>query len=464
MEQHRFHLYDSHTATKRPFEPIEPGCVRLYACGMTVYDYCHIGHARGMVVFDMVTRYFRDCGFDVKYVRNITDVDDKIIARAVQNSETSESLTARFIDLMHEDEAGLQILSPDMEPRATDYIEQMIELIGELIDSGHAYQGDSGDVYFSVKSTKNYGSLSKRDLEKLRSGSRVEVVDDKRDPLDFVLWKMAKPDEPSWESPWGAGRPGWHSECVVMASSLLGAPFDIHGGGMDLKFPHHENEIAQANCIGDGSFANYWMHVGLLGVNDEKMSKSLNNFITIREALDQYPAEVLRYFFISSHYRSPLNFSEQTMQQIHQSLERLYTALRDLEDHAPIPYDVNQQLHAFHDAMHDDFNTPLALSVLFDLGKLINKLREEGRAGEAHFVADILKRCAYPLGILQMPPQSFLQQANTEDAALIESLIEQRNTARSEKDWSRADELRQQLTEMGVELEDGAAGTTWRRI
>ncbi len=463
MNQQDFYLYDSHAGQKRKLVPVREGHMSIYACGMTVYDYCHIGHARGMVVFDVVARYLRDCGYAVNYVRNITDIDDKIIARALENSEHCDDLTKRFINFMHEDESGLNILSPDYEPKATEYIEQMIDLIAQLIAQGNAYQGAGGDVYFAVKSIPNYGSLSKRDVDEMRSGARIEVATDKKDPMDFVLWKMAKVGEPHWNSPWGAGRPGWHSECVVMSSAILGAPFDIHGGGMDLKFPHHENEIAQACCIDNGDFANYWMHVGLLRVNDEKMSKSLNNFLTIRDALQQYSAEVLRYFFISSHYRSPLNFTNDTMQQVANSLSRLYTSMRDLGEIDAEPFDVNEYLHAFHDAMHDDFNTPLALSALFEFSKLINILKSEDKLGQAKFVADILRRCASPLGILQLQPEEYLQQ-DSGDVAEIEKLIVARDLARAERNWQLADELRDRLTAMGIELEDKAGKTNWRKL
>jgi cysteinyl-tRNA synthetase len=463
MNQQDLYLYDSHAGQKRKFIPVRAGHVSIYACGMTVYDYCHIGHARGMVIFDVVSRYLRDCGYVVNYVRNITDIDDKIIARAVENSEQCDALTERFINLMHEDEFSLNILSPDYEPRATEYIEQMIDLIAQLIAQGHAYQGASGDVYFAVKSIPNYGSLSKRDVDEMRSGARVEIASDKKDPMDFVLWKMAKVDEPQWDSPWGAGRPGWHSECVVMSSAILGSPFDIHGGGMDLKFPHHENEIAQACCIANGDFANYWLHVGLLGVNDEKMSKSLNNFLTIRDALQQYSAEVLRYFFVSAHYRSPLNFTHDTMQQVANSLSRLYSSMRDLEKIDAEPYNVNEYLHAFHDAMHDDFNTPLALASLFEFSKIINKLKLENKLGQAKFVADVLCRCAASLGILQLKPEEYLQQTPV-DTAEVEKLILARDVARAEKNWQLADELRDRLAAMGLELEDKAGKTTWRKL
>jgi cysteinyl-tRNA synthetase len=461
--QYDFHLYNSLTGKKALFEPLQPKTLKLYVCGMTVYDHCHIGHARGMVVFDAVQRYFRQCGWGVTYVRNITDIDDKIIRRAKENQESESDLTARFIQKMHEDEASLGIQSPDHEPKATDYVSGMVALIEKLIDRGHAYAPGNGDVYFSVASAKDYGVLSKRDVEKLRSGARIEVNGNKRDPLDFVLWKAAKDGEPSWTSPWGDGRPGWHSECVVMATGLLGQPFDVHGGGMDLKFPHHENELAQASCCSDAGFARYWMHVGLLQVNDEKMSKSLNNFITICDAVEQYGAEVLRYFFLSGHYRSPVNFTEATLKQNKQALTRLYTALRGLDTQDGDEALASAHVNAFHHAMHDDFNTPLAMASLFAMAKAIQKHRQAGELKAAVALAKAMVHCAAPLGLLQKEPELFLQGEAGEDDTEIDALVAKRNAARASRDFALADRIRDDLLARGIIMEDSAGETRWRR-
>lgn len=459
-------IYDTLSGEKRPFQPIKPNEVSLYACGMTVYDYCHIGHARSMIVFDMVVRYLKLRGYKVTFVRNITDIDDKIIKRANENNEASSELTERFIGYMHEDEKALKLNAPDHEPRATEYVGEIINFIQLLIEKDVAYVAENGDVCFEIAKFNGYGKLARRDLEKLKSGARVDIAEGKKDPLDFVLWKLAKPGEPQWDSPWGSGRPGWHIECSAMSSTLLGQPFDIHGGGMDLKFPHHENEIAQSEACFHKPFANTWMHVGLLNVNDEKMSKSLNNFFTIREVLEEYHPEVVRYFMMAAHYRSPVNFSKSNLQQASQSLVGLYTALRGL----PLA-NVNQTISKenpyvarFYQAMDDDFNTAAALSVLFELAHEINRLKEAGHLDEAAQAGQFLKELGYVLGILQEVPDAFLQGDVAADfAASVEQLIAARNSARAEKNWTEADRIRNELQALGVVIEDGAAGTTWRR-
>lgn len=454
-------LYNSLTGLKETFKPLKSGEIKIYACGQTVYDYCHIGHARSMIVFDMVVRFLRSQQYKVTFVRNITDIDDKIIKRAQERSETCDALTQRFIDIMHDDEKALGLVPVDHEPRATEFIAPIIALIQTLIDEGAAYVAGNGDVCFAVRKCKDYGKLSKRKIEDLIAGARIEIGESKNDPLDFALWKLAKPNEPQWESPWGPGRPGWHIECSAMAGTLLGQPFDIHGGGMDLKFPHHENEIAQSECAYHKPFANTWMHVGLLNVNGEKMSKSLNNFFTIRDVLAEYSAEVIRYFMLSSHYRSPVNYSEENMQQAHQSLSRLYTALRGLplsKNTSPIPEN-------FTDAMCDDFNSPLALAELFELAKEINILREKNNLAEAAEKASLLKSLGEIFGILQMDSEIFLQgSVDQAFAATVEKLIADRVIARKNKDFAASDRIRDELKAMGVVIEDGAAGTTWRKL
>lgn len=459
-------IYDSLAGKKREFHPIKPNEVKLYVCGMTVYDYCHIGHARAMIVFDMVVRYLRARGYKVTFVRNITDIDDKIIRRANENNESCESLTNRFIDIMHEDEKSLGLLPVDHEPRATGYIAEIISLIQTLIKEGIAYQAGNGDICFEVHKFSEYGKLAKRDLEKLISGARVGIEEGKRDPLDFVLWKLAKAGEPEWDSPWGKGRPGWHIECSAMASELLGQPFDIHGGGMDLKFPHHENEIAQSEAAHHTTFANNWMHVGLLTVNDEKMSKSLNNFFTIQEVLAQYHPEIIRYFMLSAHYRSPVNFSKENLNQAHQSLRTLYMAMRGFENLTDSSIRKSDQFFdKFYDAMDDDFNTPIALSVLFDVAHEINRLKESREFEQATAYAAQLKSMSVVFGILQSDPEEFLRgDVSLEFAAQVESLIAKRNLARAERNWAGADQIRDELKAMGVLIEDGANGTSWRRI
>ena len=455
-------IYDSLHQDKREFVPLTPGEVTLYVCGNTVYDDCHIGHARAAVVFDMVARTFRALDYRLTWVRNITDIDDKIIQRALLNQETTEALTERVINTMHQDEKAIGVLPPDHEPRATDYVPQMIALIQRLIDQQMAYAANNGDVYFSVKSYPDYGQLSRRDVDALMTGVRIDTNEDKRNPLDFALWKNAKPDEPSWSSPWGDGRPGWHIECSAMAAELLGETIDIHGGGMDLKFPHHENEIAQSQAAHGCTLANYWMHVGLLTINDEKMSKSLGNSITIGEFLSDHHPEVLRHFMLGSHYRSPINYTESAIANSQQALERLYTAIRGLEHGVDIDAE-HPKYKAFLDAMSDDFNTPQAFAVLFDLTREINRLRQDGDMTQALKLATIMRSCGALLGVLQEGADTFLQsRAQQLDVDAIDRLVQARDLARTQKDWQQADELRQQLDDLGVILEDTAKGTQWR--
>lgn len=459
-------IYNSLTKQKAVFIPIEPGKVSLYVCGMTVYDYCHVGHARVMVVFDVVARYLRSLGYKVTYVRNITDIDDKIIQRATENGEDFKDLTIRFIQAMHEDAEALGVLEPDIEPRATQSIPEIIAMLQKLLDNGYAYVTDSGDMCYSVQKFKAYGKLSGKKLEELRAGERVEVDNYKRDPLDFVLWKAAKPDEPSWDSPWGKGRPGWHIECSAMSTSCLGNHFDIHGGGMDLQFPHHENEIAQSEGATGETFVNVWMHNGFVRIDDEKMSKSLGNFFTVREVLERYQPEVLRYFILTSHYRSPLNYSDQELDAAKQALSRFYTALRGLpisETEATCSDDCYAQ--RFNAAMDDDFNTPEALAVLFELSHEINKVRDSDKI-KAVELASELRRLGGILGLLQADPESFLQEGGNEGSlsvAEIEQLIAERQAAREARDWKLADKIRADLENQGIVLEDGKQGTIWRR-
>ncbi len=459
-------IYNSLTRKKEPLRTIEPGHVRMYVCGMTVYDYSHIGHARVLVVFDMVVRYLRSRGYKVTYVRNITDIDDKIIRRAHDNGEAMDALTARFIDAMHEDERALYVLPPDIEPRATGNIDTIIDMITALVAKGYAYAAGNGDVYYRVRRFPTYGRLAGKSLEDLQVGARVEPGEAKEDPLDFVLWKAAKPGEPSWASPWGPGRPGWHIECSAMSTACLGHHFDIHGGGADLQFPHHENEIAQSEAATGETFVNTWMHVGFVRVNEEKMSKSLGNFFTIREVLAKYDPEVLRYFILSSHYRSPLNYSDESLDNAKAALDRLYTALKD----APAGNDASETEDAeaarFFAAMDDDFNTPVAFSGLFDLAREINRLREMGaKPQEIGRRAATLRGLGAVLGLLGRDPQAYLQGAGAggPPAEDIEALIAARRAARQAKNWAESDRIRDQLKAQGVVLEDGPAGTTWRR-
>jgi cysteinyl-tRNA synthetase len=467
-------IYNTLAREKQKFTPIVAGKVSMYVCGMTVYDYCHLGHARVMVVFDMVSRWLRASGYDVTYVRNVTDIDDKIIKRANENNETIAQLTQRFIDAMDEDSAKLGVLRPDIEPKATEFVGGMLTMIAALIEKGFAYPAANGDVFYSVSNFQGYGKLSGKSLEDLRAGERVEVDSFKRDPMDFVLWKAAKPGEPSWDSPWGKGRPGWHIECSAMSAHHLGQQFDIHGGGQDLQFPHHENEIAQSEAAHshDGKpcqMVNYWMHNGFVRVDDEKMSKSLGNFFTIRTVLEKYDAEVVRFFILRAHYRSPLNYSDQHLDDAKIALTRLYTALRGLDvidakvdwQH---PYAVR-----FKQAMDDDFNTPEAMAVLFDLANEVNKTKSAD-------VVSLLKNLAGVLGLLSRDSDDFLQgksnaiNTNADGAKLtdnattlnVDDLITKRLEAKKAKNFAEADRIRKELAEAGIILEDTPQGTTWR--
>lgn len=457
-------IFNTLSRQKEEFKPIHAGKVGMYVCGITIYDLCHIGHGRTFVAFDVVARYLRYLGYSLTYVRNVTDVDDKIIKRAIENNETCEQLTTRMLAEMHKDFDALNLERPDLEPRATHHIPEIIELTERLIARDHAYVASNGDVMFAVDSDPDYGLLSRQDLDQLQAGARVEVADVKRNPMDFVLWKMSKPGEPSWESPWGPGRPGWHIECSAMNGKQLGAHFDIHGGGSDLMFPHHENEIAQSTCAHDGPYVNYWMHSGMVMIDKEKMSKSLNNFFTIRDVLAYYDAETVRYFLMSGHYRSQLNYSEENLKQARASLERLYTALRGTDANAT-PTGGAEFEARFRAAMDDDFNTPEAYSVLFDIAREVNRLKTEDIAA-ANGLAAELRKLAHVLGLLEQDPELFLQsgaQTDDDEVAKIEALIKQRNDARSSKDWALADSARDQLNELGIVLEDGPQGTTWRR-
>lgn len=454
-------LYNSLSRKKEVFVPITPGQVRMYVCGMTVYDYCHLGHARVLVVFDMIARWLRASGYEVTYVRNITDIDDKIIKRAQENGEPYTALTERYIRAMHEDEQALNVLSPDREPRATEYVGKMLDMIQRLIDRGHAYVAGNGDVYYAVRSYPPYGQLSGKSLDDLIAGERVEVDPHKRDPLDFVLWKAAKPGEPSWPSPWGPGRPGWHIECSAMGTDLLGPHFDIHGGGQDLQFPHHENEIAQSEGAYGCKFVNYWLHNGFVRVDNEKMSKSLGNFFTIREVTARYDPEVVRFFILRAHYRSPLNYSDQHLAEAKNALTRLYMALRDLNSAATAIDWQSPHAGRFKAAMDDDFNTPEALAVLFELANEVNKHRRAELAGQ-------LKALAGVLGLLHRHPDEFLRTTSAASdsvysEARIEAMIRERLEARHAKDYKRADAIRDELKAAGILLEDTPQGTTWRR-
>ncbi|GGY06136.1 cysteine--tRNA ligase [Paludibacterium paludis] len=448
-------LFNTLTRRKEAFRPIEPNKVSMYVCGMTVYDYCHLGHARVMVVFDMVARWLRASGYDLTYVRNITDIDDKIIKRAAENGESIESLTGRFIAAMDEDSAALGVRRPDHEPRATAFVPGMVAMIRRLIDNGKAYAAGNGDVYYAVREFAGYGKLSGKSLEDLRAGERVGVDPFKRDPLDFVLWKAAKPGEPSWPSPWGEGRPGWHIECSVMSEHHLGEHFDIHGGGADLQFPHHENEIAQSEGAHNHDFVNYWMHNGFIRVDNEKMSKSLGNFFTIREVLEKYDPEVVRFFILRAHYRSPLNYSDAHLDDARGSLTRLYTALKGVDAQEAAPDYGTDYGRRFKAAMDDDFNTVEAVAVLFELAAEVN------RTGSAALASE-LKSLAGVLGLLGRDPQAFLQ-GGADDASEIEALIEARKAARAAKNWAESDRVRDELAARGIVLEDGPQGTTWRR-
>jgi len=459
-------IYNTLSRKKEVFEPIDKNNVRLYVCGMTVYDFCHIGHARVLIVFDVVNRFLREIYGEhaVTYVRNITDIDDKIIQRANQNEESLESLTNRFIDEMHADADALAVSRPDQEPKATTHMAAITSMIATLMKKGFAYQGSNGDVYYDVKKFDTYGQLSGRNLEDDQAGARVEVDEAKRDPMDFVLWKAAKPDEPSWESEWGAGRPGWHIECSAMSTKCLGNHFDIHGGGMDLKFPHHENEIAQSEAATGECFANVWMHNGHVMVDEEKMSKSLDNFFTVREVLKQYQPEVVRYFILTSHYRSPLNYSQDNLNNAKVALDRFYTALRGLPD-ASMDHEGSYK-DAFNAAMYDDFNTAGALAVLFEIVREINSLKANNLE-KAASLGEVLRSLGGMLGLLSDDPELFLKGKAGESDGLsdeeIEQLIVDRATAKENKLWADADAIRDKLNEHKIIIEDSANGTTWRR-
>jgi cysteinyl-tRNA synthetase len=474
-------IYNNLTRQKETFTPITPGKVGMYVCGMTVYDYCHVGHARVMVVFDMVARYLRHSGYDVNYVRNITDIDDKIIKRANENGESMAALTQRFIDAMHEDSAALGVLPPDHEPKATTSIDLMLNMIQTLINKGYAYAASNGDVYYDVSKFEGYGKLSGKKLEDLRAGERVAIDEVKDDPMDFVLWKAAKPGEPSWESPWGNGRPGWHIECSAMSTDCLGHHFDIHGGGLDLQFPHHENEIAQSEAATGCKFVNVWMHNGFVQINEEKMSKSLNNFFTLRGVLKEYAPEVIRYFILASHYRSPLNYSDQNLNSAKAALERFYTALRGVN--TATVQNGGEYEERFRTAMDDDFNTVEAMAVLFEIANALNKAKADNNSVAAAQLAGQLKYIGGVLGLLQDDPDAFLKGRGVTGSAnivtnsdsvnatgyvglseeAIDNLIQQRLDARKNKNWAEADRIRNELQAQKIILEDGAGGTTWRR-
>ncbi|MCO6426538.1 cysteine--tRNA ligase [Nitrosomonas communis] len=454
-------IYNTLIRKKQNFIPLIPGEVRMYVCGMTVYDFCHLGHARVLVVFDTVVRWLKELGFKVTYVRNITDIDDKIIKRAQENGESIDALTKRFIEAMHQDAAMLGATQPTHEPRATQCVDNMIAMIHTLVQKGFAYVAANGDVFYAVHRFPDYGKLSGKSLEDLRAGERVEIDLNKRDPLDFVLWKSAKPAEPCWDSPWGKGRPGWHIECSAMSERYLGEHFDIHGGGQDLQFPHHENEIAQSEGAHDHPYVNYWMHNGFVRVDNEKMSKSLGNFFTVREVLTRYQAEVVRFFILRAHYRSPLNYSDEHLNDARNALDRLYIALKEYEIPTAAIDWKDPYAERFMAAMNDDFNTPEAIAVLFDLAAELN------RTGNAQLAAS-LKVLGGILGLLQQNPQTYLQYNFSTERSLfsqeeIERMIQQRLEARKKRDFARADMIRKQLAEAGIILEDGAQGTTWRR-
>ncbi|WP_444998135.1 cysteine--tRNA ligase [Aliikangiella sp. IMCC44359] len=460
-------IYNSISQNKDEFKPLSPGKVKMYVCGITIYDYSHIGHARTFVAFDVIARYLRFSGYDLTFIRNITDIDDKIIARANQNKESISDLTARFEKIMHEDFAALGMKKPDLEPKATESIPEIIEIIQTLIDKGYAYQGANGDVYYHVPKFSDYGKLSKQNLEALQAGERVGVAGDKKNSMDFVLWKVAKPGEPSWQSPWGEGRPGWHIECSAMSKKCLGEHFDIHGGGSDLQFPHHENEIAQSEAANGCCFANTWIHTGMVQVDREKMSKSLNNFFTIRDVLQVYRAESVRFFMVSSQYRSQLNYSEENLKSADAALERLYLALRDVDLSVLPQVDAdNEYVQKFQCAMDDDFNTPEAVAVLFEIAKEINRLKSDD-VNAAVELASILIHLGDILGILQQSPDAFLKSVSGDkelDTDYIEQLIVERNQARADKNWGKADEIRDQLQDLGVVLEDKDGKTGWRIV
>ena len=454
-------LYNSLTNQKEIFKPIKPKEVRLYVCGMTVYDFCHLGHARVMVIFDVINRWLRLSGYNVQYVRNITDIDDKIIAKASEENITIEELTERFITEMTKDADALGVLRPDFEPKATNHIGDIINMIQLLIKKGFAYVGDNNDVYYSVSDFKGYGKLSGKTLKDLRAGNRVDIDPYKKNNFDFVMWKAAKKDEPSWDSPWGAGRPGWHIECSAMSNKILGNHFDIHGGGQDLQFPHHENEIAQSEAANDCKMANYWLHNGFVKIDDEKMSKSLGNFFTIQSSLKDYLPEVVRFFILKAHYRSPLNYSDIQLDDAKQGLTRLYLAIRNKVESRKSAIDwSNNYATRFKDALDDDFNTPAAIAVLYELANEINKSKDNHKT-------ELLVSLANSLGILTMNPEDFLQgvmmPSIRDDGLNIDDLINKRNLAKENKDYEGADRIRKLLLENDILLEDTAEGTIWRQ-
>ncbi len=457
-------IFNTLTGDKQEFKPIEPGKVRMYVCGMTVYDFCHVGHARVMVVFDMVARYMRSLGLDVNYVRNITDIDDKIIKRANENDEDISVLTERFIVAMNEDAAALGVISPDAEPKATEHMPQIISMIEKLIENKYAYAADNGDVFYDVSAFSGYGKLSGKVIDELRAGERVEIQEAKDDPLDFVLWKASKPNQPSWDSPWGPGRPGWHIECSAMAIHCLGEHFDIHGGGQDLQFPHHENEIAQSEGASGKTFVNLWMHNGFVRIDDKKMSKSLNNFFTVREVLKKYKAEEIRFFILASHYRSPLNYALENLDEARAALKGLYTSLRGLSTNDDID---ESYLARFNEVMDDDFNTPKAVALLHELARETNRAKDSDPA-MASKLASTLKVLAGILGLLEESPEAFLKRsAGSTSSGLtdeeIQSLVVQREQARKNKDFTESDRIRDLLASEGIALEDAAEGTLWQR-
>ena len=462
-------IYNTLSRSKQPLKPLQDGKIGMYVCGMTVYDYCHLGHARVLVTFDVITRYLRAKAFEVNYVRNITDIDDKILRRATENGEPYEALTERFIAAMNEDAERLGIIAPDREPRATAHIGDIIAMITRLIATGHAYQASNGDVYYRVTAFADYGKLSGKKPDELLSGARIAVDEAKDDPRDFALWKAVNDGTTSWPSPWGEGRPGWHIECSAMSTCCLGETFDIHGGGPDLVFPHHENEIAQSEAATGKKYAQTWMHAGAVRVDNEKMSKSLGNFFTIREILDKYHPEVVRYFLISSHYRSAINYSEENLQIAKQNLERFNHAYKGLPPVTLIAYaDLPQEndfVQRFDAAMADDFNVPLAVAVLYDMVRELNTAKEAGNSERINSLAQLLKSLAAVLGVLQLEADDFLQSGSADqlDAASIEALIVERVQAKKDRQFARADEIRDSLKVQGVILEDSREGTTWRR-
>lgn len=457
------HIYNTLTRRKEPFIPLVAGKVSMYVCGMTVYDYCHLGHARVMVAFDVITRYLRERGYDVNYVRNITDIDDKILKRADENGESITALTERMIAAMHEDEARLSVLPPSHEPRATEHIDDIVAMIKSLIEKGFAYAADNGDVYYRVRKFVDYGKLNNRQLDDMRAGSRVDVDVHKEDPLDFVLWKAAKPGEAHWASPWGTGRPGWHIECSAMSTCCLGDTFDIHGGGPDLTFPHHENEIAQSEAATGKTYVNTWMHAGAVRVDQEKMSKSLGNFFTIRDVLAEHDPEVVRFLLVASHYRSPINYSLDSLIEARKSLTRLYTALEGVKKDAVASSEASTYRERFTQVMDDDFNTPEALAVLFELARELNRSKQENSKHTSILAAE-LKQLGAILGLLQQAPQTFLQgtqQPIPLSESEIEAKINQRIEAKANKDFAQADAIRDELAGLGIILKDSREGTSW---